>query len=706
MFSIETPIESITRIPEAYRKKLKKLGIKRAGDLIFYFPYRYDDFSNITPIAKIIPGQMTCVQGKILQITNNRTYIRKFNITEAVIQDNSGAIAAKWFGQPYMARVLQKGDEVALAGKIANGKRGFYFSNPVYEKIYPDKETAHTSRIVPVYSLTHGVSSRWIRYILKLLLPEILPSIKEILPREIAEKEKLMPIQSAIKQAHFPDNLKIAQEAKNRFAYEELFLLELAMLREKYKMASHQAIELPIKLEAMQRFVKSLPFELTDDQKKTVWRILKDMERPRPMSRLLQGDVGSGKTAVAAIASLNAIKNGCQAAFMAPTEILAGQHFKTISKVFEGFNVNVGFLTGKHDEFISKKLKGQPIEISRKRLIAQIEKGDINIVVGTHALIQKSVKFNKLGLVVIDEQHRFGVEQRAKLVKQKPPVLIPHLLSMTATPIPRSLALTIYGDLDISVIKQLPKGRKKIITEAISEDKRQETYDFIKKEIKNGRQAYVICPRIEESEKDEGEERSPWDDVKSAIAEYKRLQTEIFPEFRIGLLHGKMSTKEKDRVMADFKYGKIDILVSTSVVEVGVDVPNATVMLIEGAERFGLSQLHQFRGRVGRSDHQSYCFLFVGSITGKSRERAGAMVDFSSGFDISRKDLEIRGPGDISGIKQSGMPDLVMASLGDIEKIEKVREAAITILESDLNLSKYPALRIRLDQFRDNLHLE
>ncbi|HNY98012.1 MAG TPA: ATP-dependent DNA helicase RecG, partial [Candidatus Pacearchaeota archaeon] len=503
-----------------------------------------------------------------------------------------------------------------------------------------------------------------------------------------------------------PDSLQKAEEAKRRFTYEELFLLELSVLREKTRIADHPAISLPIKLEAMQRFVQSLPFTLTDDQKKTVWRILKDMEKPRPMSRLLQGDVGSGKTAVAAIASLNAIKNGYQVVFMAPTEILASQHFKTISKIFEGFNANVGFLTGKHDEFISKKLKGQPIEISRRKLLAQIEKGDINIVVGTHALIQKTVKFDKLALVIIDEQHRFGVEQRAKLTKQKPPILIPHFLSMTATPIPRSLALTIYGDLDISVIKQLPKGRKPIITETISEDKRQETYDFIKKEIKKGRQAYVICPRIEESEKDEGEAPSPWDEVKSVTAEYHRLQSQIFPTLSIGLLHGKMSTKEKDRTMDNFKYGKIDILVSTSVVEVGVDVPNATVIVIEGAERFGLAQLHQFRGRVGRSEYQSYCFLFTNSTTSKSRERAEAMVDFSSGFDISRKDLEIRGPGDLVGLKQSGLPDLVMSSLTDISRIERIRETAIELLSRDPELKKIPQLNVRLKHFVENLHLE
>ncbi len=706
MLSLETPIDSIARIPAPYRSKLKKLGIRHIGDLVFYLPYRYDDFSKVIPIAKIVPGQTNCVQGKILEIANNRTYIRKFNITEAIIQDDSGAISVKWFGQPFMAKVIQKGEYLALAGKVSNGKRGFYFSNPVYEKIYPEKEPTHTGRIVPVYSLTHGMSSRWVRYILKIILPEALPAIQEFLPQEIIEKEKLLPIREAVTQAHFPESLKKAEEAKKRFTYEELFLLELSVLREKSRMANHPAISLPIKLEAMQRFVQSLPFTLTDDQKKSVWRILKDMEKPKPMSRLLQGDVGSGKTAVAAIASLNAIKNGCQVVFMAPTEILAGQHFKTISKIFEGFNANVGFLTGKHDEFISKKLKGQPIEISRKKLLSQIEKGDINIVVGTHALIQKTVKFDKLALVIIDEQHRFGVEQRAKLTKQKLPILIPHFLSMTATPIPRSLALTLYGDLDISVIKQLPKGRKPIITKTISEDKRQETYDFIKKEIEKGRQAYIICPRIEESEKDEGAAPSPWDEVKSVTAEYRRLQSQIFPELKIGLLHGKMGTKEKDKVMDNFKYGKTDILVSTSVVEVGVDVPNATVMVIEGAERFGLAQLHQFRGRVGRSEHQSYCFLFANSSNGKSRERTEAMVDFDSGFDISKKDLEIRGPGDFMGLKQSGLPDLIMASLVDVSKIERVRETAIELLSIDPNLQNHTLLLSRLSHFKEKLHLE
>jgi ATP-dependent DNA helicase RecG len=409
---------------------------------------------------------------------------------------------------------------------------------------------------------------------------------------------------------------------------------------------------------------------------------------------------------VAAMAALNTIKHGYQTAFMAPTEILSKQHFQEIAKLFSDFRINIGLLTGKQDQFRSKKLKNQVIEISRAKLLKKTLEGEIDILIGTHALIQDKVKFGKLGLVVLDEQHRFGVEQRAKLCRNQS--LVPHLLSMTATPIPRTLALTVYGDLDLSLIDELPKGRKKIITKIVKPDQRKEIYEFIRKEVKKGRQVFVICPRIEGNDKNEelSEAKMSWAKVKAVKDEYEKLDKEVFPDLKIGMLHGKMTPKEKEVIMKDFKNKKTDILVSTSVVEVGIDVPNATVMMIEGSERFGLAQLHQFRGRVGRGEHQSYCLLFTDSSSSKTRQRLNALIKSENGFALAEKDLEIRGPGDFSGTRQWGIPDLMMSSLKDIFLVEKTRESAKQILTQDPYLKNFPQLREKLDRFRQRIHLE
>ncbi|MFH1656675.1 MAG: ATP-dependent DNA helicase RecG [Candidatus Nealsonbacteria bacterium] len=487
------------------------------------------------------------------------------------------------------------------------------------------------------------------------------------------------------------------------------FFIELFVLRQKLKLSNEKAMAFPMNIDLTKRLVKSLSFKLTDGQRKSTYQILKDLEKPKPMNRLLEGDVGSGKTIVAAIAGLNVAKKKYQVAFMAPTEILAKQHFQGVSKTLENFNLDIGLLTGKQDQFRSKKLKNQVIEISRKKLLEKTLNGDLDILIGTHALIQDKVKFGKLGLVILDEQHRFGVEQRSKLTKDKID-LIPHLLSMTATPIPRTLALTIYGDLDLSLIDELPKGRKKIITETISPDQREKTYQFIKKEVKKGRQIFVVCPRIEKKEiknNDNGDIRkSSWDDVKAVEEEYQKLSKEIFPDLRIEMLHGKMTSIEKETIMNNFKNKKFDILVSTSVIEVGIDIPNASVMLIEGSERFGLATLHQFRGRVGRSKYQSYCFLFTTSPFKKTYQRLEALVNCEDGFALAEKDLQIRGPGDFTGTRQWGIPDLMMSSLKDIKLVEKTRQLAGEILAEDPELKKYPLMRIRLKKFGQNVHLE
>jgi len=731
---LSTPIEEIPRIGPVYQKKLRKLGIKIIQDLLFHFPNRYQDFSKITPISNIKVGEVFCVQGKILEIKNTRTWRKRMFLTQAILEDKTAAVKSVWFNQPYLTNALKEGNIVYLAGKVAKGKGGTYLQNPTYEKLSGD--LTHTGRIIPVYPETEGLSSRWLRFILKPLLNNLRDKIFETLPDKILGENQIMPLKTAVWQVHFPDSLELAKKAKDRFSFEELFNISLLVQKERQKISKEKAIVIPINLSLLKDFIKRLPFKLTDAQKKSVWQILKDLEKPRPMNRLLQGDVGSGKTVVATIAALNVVKCGFQAAFMAPTEILAKQHFKTVWGLLRDFNLNIGLLTGKENKIFSKKLKSQAIEVSRKKILEKIESGEINILIGTHALIsssakgyggsteasngggQKQVKFGKLALVVLDEQHRFGVDQRAKLLSGETPHQnkvgarqadeerkIPHLLSMTATPIPRTLTLTIYGDLDLSLINELPKGRKKIVTEVIPPEKRKLAYGFIRKEVKKKRQVFVICPRIEPGQKN-GKEPLSWAEVKAVKEEYAKLSKIVFPDLRVGCLHGKMKPGEKEKIMLDFKNKKTDILVSTSVIEVGVDVPNATVMAIEGAERFGLAQLHQFRGRVGRSEHQSFCFLFTDSPAKKTRQRLKALIDCEDGFKLAEKDLEIRGPGDFVGQRQWGIPDLVMDSLKNIFLVEKTREAAKKILTEDPQLKKYPLLKKKLEEFRKRIHLE
>ncbi len=706
--------DSIGKIPKvgpAYINRLSKMGVKTIYDLLFHFPQRYEDFSNLKKIAQLKIHEIACIQGKILAIDNQVTFRKKVILTKAAIKDDSGTIQATWFNQPYLIQSLKPGDEVCLAGKTSTGKGGIYMSNPIYEKIWQGYNAIHTGRIIPIYPEARGVSSRWLRFIIKFLIQELKEQIPESLPPELIKENKLLPITQAIKEIHFPRSLKMAERAKKRFAFEELFLLELFVLNKKRELARLKTFPIAIKLDAVKRFVKDLPFKLTDTQRKSAWQILKNMEKNQPMTRLLQGDVGSGKTVVAALVGLNASKTDHQTAFMAPTEILSKQHFETLGKLLENSNVNIGLLTSKIDKFISKKLKRQAIEISRKKLLEKTAEGDIDILIGTQSLIQDKVKFHKLGLAIVDEQHRFGVKQRAKLCqkennKQKE-IIIPHLLSMTATPIPRTLALTVYGDLDLSLIDEMPKGRRKVKTLLVSQKDRKKTYQLIEKEIKKGRQVFVICPRIEERELDEGEEdKTGWSEVKAVKTEYERLSKDVFPKFKLAMLHGKMSSTEKTKIMKDFKNEKTNILVSTSVVEVGIDIPNATVMLIEGAERFGLSQLHQFRGRIGRTGEQAYCFLFYNSRSKNARARLKALSKIDNGLELAEKDLKIRGPGQFLGTQQWGIPDIAMNALDDFSLVEKTREAAKKILAIDPELKNYPLLKQRLKQFQQSIHLE
>lgn len=742
MISLSTSVEELPKIGSVYAKKLKKFGIKTIQDLLFYFPARYDDFSEIITIqnARQKLGESVCVQGIIKEIENVHTWKKFMTMTTAIIQDQTNEIKVIWFNQPYLAKSLHEDDFVCLAGKVAIAKEGLYLNNPVYERINEigeNEELTHTGRIVPVYSETRGVTSRWLRYVIKPLLYRFAEQIQETLPPDIIKKYKFLPINEAVWQLHFPESFEHADAAKNRFSFEDLFLIQLKVLKEKIRLMQKKSPVCKMDTEVMKTFTDSLSFQLTDSQKKCAFAILKDLEKPVPMSRLLEGDVGSGKTVVATMAALSAVKNKHQVAFMAPTEILAKQHFLSVSKMLKDFNVSLGLLTGKDARIFRD---GEIFEVSKKSFNTDLENGQIDIAIGTHSLIQKNIIFKDLALVILDEQHRFGVEQRDHLIKNKK--LVPHLLSMTATPIPRTLALTVYGDLDLSLIDEMPANRKKVKTIIVEPSQRKEAYEFIKKEVKNGKGVFVIFPKIDsEATKQKAlEEKSgiisdpsksvksgsfvvqnyppartgnvpslsslAINEVKALKEEYEKLSKDIFPDLRITMLHGKMKAPEKEKIMIDFKNGEIDILLSTSVVEVGVDVPRATIMMIEGAERFGLSQLHQFRGRVGRSDAQSYCFLFTTSPDQLTKVRLKALVDSANGFELAQKDLEIRGPGSLYGTQQWGIPDIAMQGLSNVFLVEKTRAAAKELLEKDPDLKLYPELKERLKQFEKRIHFE
>lgn len=712
VMDLSTSVKKISGIGSVYQQKLKKLGIKTIEDLLFHFPHRYEDFSNLVPISKLEPSKIFSVQGKIIEIKNTRTWKKKMILTQAVVKDKTGAIKVIWFNQPYLIRALKKGSRVCLAGKVKRNKQGIYLSNPAYEKLPKSKtsqnQLTHAGRLVPVYPETEGLSSRWLRYIIKPQLDKFKTKIEDPIPESTRKKHNLLPAKKALSQIHFPDSKKLAQKAKKRFSFEDLFLIEIMILKKRMELNKYKGIPIPLDSDLLEEFVDSLPFKLTNAQKKCSRQILRDLKKNRPMNRLLEGDVGSGKTVVATMGALNTIKAGYQVGFMAPTEILAQQHFKAISKMLKDFGVNIGLLTGKEDKFISRKLPTQTIEASRRKLLQKVKKGKIDLLIGTHALIQSKVKFNNLALVILDEQHRFGVEQRAKLVspnKKSKTIPIPHLLSMTATPIPRTLALTIYGDLDLSLLDELPKGRKKVITKVVNPKNRNKAYNFIRKQINKGRQVFVICPRIEPSSQEE-DQPLHWSEAKAVKQEYQKLSQKVFPNLKVGMLHGKMSSKEKRKQMTDFKNKKTDILVSTSVVEVGVDIPNASVMMIEGAERFGLAQLHQFRGRVGRAKHQSFCFLFTDSPAKKTGQRLKALVNSEDGFQLAEKDLKIRGAGNLLGTRQSGIPDLAMDALKDASLVEKTREAAKKTLEQDPQLKNHLPLKRKVKRFQAKIHLE
>lgn len=622
------------------------------------------------------------------------------NLTEALIEDDSGAIKAVWFNQPFLVRNLSAGVNVSLSGKVVYAQEGLQLSNPSYE-LLGSGQSLHTARLVPVYHETEGLSSKWLRAHIKPIL-KLSNEVKEFLPPEILKSQKLRGLSEAIGQIHFPDNMEKSQEARRRLAFDELFLVQLYMMSQKKKWQENSAVKIDFNKELekeIKNFVDSLPFKLTGAQKISSWKIIKDLEKNRPMNRLLEGDVGSGKTLVALISALAIIKSGYQAAFMAPTEILARQHFAEAIRRFKNIDLKISLLTGSENKIYSG---GEIKEMNKKDILENIKNGGINFIIGTHSLIQEKVAFKNLAFSIVDEQHRFGIDQRAKLQREVADIkdglkTVPHLLSMTATPIPRTLALTVYGDLDLSILDEMPIGRQKIITKLVAPANRNLAYEFIRNQIKKGRQAFVICPLIEESD---------FLEVKSATEEYEKLSKKIYPDLKIGLLHGRMKPKEKEEAMKKFSSGEIHILVSTSVVEVGIDIPNASVMLIEGADRFGLAQLHQFRGRVGRGKYQSFCFLFTDSTSSTTHRRLSALVKSDNGFELAEKDLQIRGPGELVGIRQSGLPDLAMASLSDAELIKNAREEAFELISADCKLLKYPKLADKLKRFTKKVHFE
>ncbi|OGN04564.1 MAG: ATP-dependent DNA helicase RecG [Candidatus Yanofskybacteria bacterium RIFCSPHIGHO2_01_FULL_44_17] len=731
MFNLSTPIENFTRVGPKFLARLKKLGIKTARDLLWHFPARYDDYSSLLPIGDVKDaGRVVSIAGQITTIDIVRSWRRHMAIVNATIEDQSGIIRAVWFNQPYIADALKEGTMVSLSGKTSLDKKGIYLSSPSYEKIEGAGELTHTGRLVPVYPETEGLTSKYLRFLIKPIIDRM-ESASDYLPPELLNKYNLPKLGVALRAIHFPETIKEAESARQRFAFEEILLFQLRALRDHRQLQALKAPRIVFNKSLIASFVKSLPFELTDDQRVAAYEILQDLDKPFPMNRLLNGDVGSGKTVVALVAAYQATNAACQVVFMAPTEILAKQHFDSLSSILlttgcslspgtshspsTNIAIKIGLLTGNEarqwpiDETETEK-------ITKKLMVHKIANGEIDIVIGTHAVIQRNIKFTKLGLVVIDEQHRFGVAQRMKLVKGQE--IVPHLLSMTATPIPRTLALTIYGDLDVSLIKEKPKGRPAILTRIVANIKRAETHKFISDQIKSGRQVFVICPRIEASKSESvqnSETKKPkpisqaklaWAEVKAVTEEYERLSQKIFPRHRTAMLHGKLRSDEKNEIMKKFRDGQYDILVSTSVIEVGVDIPNATIMMIESAERFGLAQLHQFRGRVGRGEHQSYCFLFTSSSDIPAGQRLRALEKTDDGFQLAEADLKLRGPGEFTGIKQSGLPDIAMASLTDLDLIKKARLEARLLLKDDPTLKKYPAIDARLAEMQRLVHFE
>lgn len=686
MSSASSPVTDIPGVGPSTAAKLWRLGIATLIDLVSHFPIRHDDFRRVTSVAALATGRPSVLKGRLQLLTSRRGFRRRrMSITEGLFEDGTGTVRAVWFNQPYLSKQFKAGDGVFLVGTLVNGKYGPQLQSPLIEGIDAGRVAG---RIVPVYRATSGLTQRQIRTFVDRAL-HIAAQVPDIIPDPVRTKERLMPLARALREIHAPTSMQGLSAARERLAFGELLPFILSAIRSDRLRQREQAPAVSLDSETLKKFTAALPFALTDDQRRAAWEILNDLARNRPMYRLLEGDVGSGKTVVAALALLNVARHGMQAAMLAPTDLLARQHYKTLAATI-GTHVPVALLTASQHEWT---LSDTP---TKKRILTALSKNEVAVIIGTHAILAHAVALSSLALVVVDEQHRFGVEQR-KTLRRKGVNAYPHLLSMTATPIPRTLALTLYGNLKLSVLKHKPVGRVPIRTELIAPEKEDRAFSLIRQRVGNGEQGYVICPLIEESDAI---------GAASATSEYERLKEGPLEGLRVGLLHGGLPTKEKQRVLDGFRAGTCDVLVSTPVVEVGVDVPNATVMLIEGAERFGLAQLHQLRGRIGRGTAPSTCLVMSDDRRPETLRRLEALVNISDGFELAEADLRHRGPGDLYGIRQSGLPEFRIASLTDITLMQRIRNVAESIIARDPSLGSYPLLKKRVDAMARNVHFE
>lgn len=663
--ALEAPLTTIRGIGPKSAKTLEKLDLYTLGDLLWHFPRRYDDYSELKTINRLWYGEEVTIIATVDEVNVRTVRSGRMKLTEATVSDGTGSLRVTWFNQPWIARKLKPGQAVVLSSKVDQYLGKLTMSNPEWEPL--ETEQLHTNRIVPVYPLTSGVTSKWIRRVMHSVVNRLAPKVPDPVPQSVRASAGLMPLSDALRQIHFPDNREQLNEARHRLAFDEMLLLQLGVLRQKEAWESQETDPLEVDDAWIDGFLSGLPFELTQGQSEALHDVRRDLATQRPMNRLLEGDVGSGKTVIAAASMGIAAENSIQSALMAPTSILAEQHYNTLNDLMPT-------ATGVVQDRI-RLLIGDTPEAEKEETKAGLAEGTIDVVVGTHALLEDPVGFQNLGLAIIDEQHRFGVDQRAALRSKG---TTPNLLVMTATPIPRSLALTIYGDLDLSIIPELPPGRQPVKTRVLSPVNRSRAYNLILGQLEEGRQAFIIYPLVEGSDKVQ---------AKAAVDEHDTLQEEVFFNYKVGLLHGRMKGEEKEEVMHAFRDGEIDVLVSTSVVEVGVDIPNASVVMIEGANRFGLAQLHQFRGRVGRGQHESFCLLIPESDEHIDNERLRAMEATNNGFELAEQDLKQRGPGDFLGTRQSGFAEIQMARLTDVHLIEKARREAQELFEQDPDLT-------------------